>query len=168
MIFEETQRPPRAVLILLTVIMGVSGLFTVLVAWAVSQSEPMETSAITALILACIGVPVAIIGLFLLSRMYVRIDPTGIRVRLTPFHRKGRFLAAGEIKSLRLRPFRPFGEFGGWGIRGFRSWKRMGYIWDGTTALDVELVDGRVVVISVVTPPSNDVLQQLIQTPSKQ
>lgn len=168
MIFEETQRPPRAVLIVLTVIMGVSGLFTALVVWAVSHSEPIETTVITTLVFACVGVPVAIIGLFLLSRMYVRVDATGIRVRLTPFHRKGRFIPADEIRSLRLRPFRPFGEFGGWGIRGFRSWKRMGYIWDGTTALDVELQDGRVIVISVVTPPSNDVLQQLIQTSSKQ
>jgi hypothetical protein len=106
------------------------------------------TGAIT--VLAILTATFALLYLWFRSTtMTVRIDADGVFVHFSKLFHSGRLIPWTDIVSWRVRPFRGFSEFGGWGIR-WDLGKRTGYIWGGTSALELTLTSSKVIVITVV------------------
>jgi hypothetical protein len=147
----EVQHAPKAALrlvggILIAVYSFLVLLFTVLVIGGVD--EPWHAAL---LMIGMGALFVTLVFVMRMSRMYVTLSTDGVHVRYVPFHVKGRFIPWADVKTARLRPIRALGEFGGWGIR-WTFGNKIGYIWDGTTALELRLHNGRTVVITLTQP----------------
>lgn len=147
--FEELQRPPRALKILLLVVMCVPTLIVAGLALVVSigGDQPYDWRSAFAFM-----VPLSMIVLFIVmltSRLRLRIDQYGVAIRFRPFHLQDKVIRPHEITSWRVRPLNAFWEFGGWGIRW--GWKKKwGYVWDGKHAVELTLKNGKTIVCSVV------------------
>lgn len=72
-----------------------------------------------------------------------------MRLRFPPF--VDRRIPFAEIRRVHARTYRPLREFGGWGIRwGGRG--RMAYNVSGNRGVEVELTDGRTVMVGSQSP----------------
>lgn len=147
--FEEVQHAPRAMKIMLFVVMGIPLVITAGGALIVSLSSDQPYNwklAFTFLF------PLTFITLYVVmytSRLRLRIDEHGVAIRFRPFHLQDKVIRPSEIVSWRVRPLNAFWEFGGWGIRW--GWKKKwGYVWDGKHAVELKLRDGRTIVCSVL------------------
>lgn len=159
MTFTETQHLSRQAIRVVTWIMVGVTLFQLVLfstlAIGLRDPEVFYPLGLTLAVLA---------GTTLLMRvatMDVRVSAEGVHVKARFFHRRGRFIPWSDVVAVRLRPLRAFSEFGGWGIRyGFsNTW---GYIYDGTTALELTLASKKKVVISLVDDATlRTVLQSL-------
>lgn len=158
----EVQSVPRAAVrlvngILLAVFLFLAILFTVLSLGG--AEEPLHAM----LVLLGMG---SLIGMLMLlmrtTRMHVAVSSDGVNVRFFPFQTRGRFIPWAEVASARLRPVRAMGEFGGWGLR-WTFGNKMGYIWDGTTGLELRLHSGRTIVITLTNP---DAVEPFLNMPS--
>ncbi|MBK6759314.1 MAG: hypothetical protein IPG73_01190 [Ignavibacteria bacterium] len=89
------------------------------------------------------------VPLYKATSLTVRIDASGVYVRLRPFHFNGRLIPWSEIQTVSIRKVRPIGEFGGWGIR-WNLGKKTGYIWNGEQGLELFLTNGKIVVITIM------------------
>lgn len=147
----EVQTVPLAAIrlvggIFLAILGFLAILFTVLVLGG--AEEPTRALLIVAGMASLLGM---LVLLMRTARMYVIVDDTGVFVRFFPFQVKGRFIPWSEVQQARLRPVRAIGEFGGWGLR-WTFGNKMGYIWDGTTGLELRLHTGRTIVITLTQP----------------
>ena len=94
-----------------------------------------------------------LVGLaLLLVRLDTRIEPSGISVRLFPFHLKYKRYAWAELDSVHVRKYDPIGEFGGWG---YRSWGgKKGNAWNisGNKGIQLKFKSGRELLIGTLKP----------------
>lgn len=110
--------------------------------------------------------PVVIIALVLLLfavlTLHTRIDETSITIRYSPFHRKDFVIGWGDIKTARVVKYDPLFEYGGWGFRKGWSGRKRAYNVSGRMGLELELVDGRILMIGTVRKEEmTSYLQQL-------
>ena len=83
-------------------------------------------------------------ALLLRARLVTEVSPNGVRLRFPPF--VTREIPLAQIRRVEARNYRPLREFGGWGIRwGGRG--RMAYNVSGNRGVEVELTDGRTVMV---------------------
>lgn len=147
MMFTETQHLSRQALRIVTWIMIGVTLFQVVLftTLAVGLRDPEVFYPLGLTLAVLLGTTL----MMRLATMDIRINAEMVHVKARFFHRRGRFIPWSDVVGVRLRPLRAFSEFGGWGIRyGFsNTW---GYIYDGTTALELTLASNKKVVISVV------------------
>jgi hypothetical protein len=89
--------------------------------------------------------PIIFLLFFLFMRLDTNIDETSISVSMSPFGR--RKIAWKNIDKAYVRKYKPIMEFGGWGIRyGFGN-KGMAFTVGGTQGLQLELSNGKKVLI---------------------
>lgn len=139
--FQENQRPREPWLLILH---GFSVLL-LLVAGIVALVSPGPTWV--RLVVAAVAWLVMV--LVASTHLLVRVEEDVLRIRYWPFARKEYPLrGAGPAET---RVYRPIRDFGGWGIRRGR-----GRVWawtmDGKTGVQVELVDGRRVLVGTRRP----------------
>lgn len=107
-----------------------------------------------------------LVGLaLLLVRLDTRIEPSGISVRLFPFHLKYKRYAWAELESVHVRKYDPIGEFGGWG---YRSWGgKKGNAWNisGNKGIQLKFKSGRELLIGTLKPEQvNGFLLEMART----
>jgi len=147
----EVQFVPRAARrlvhgILLAVFLFLAVLFSVLALGG--AEEPVHALLV---LLGLGALFVMLTALMRITRMHVAVTSEGVNVRFFPFQARGRFIPWTDVQTARLRSIRAFGEFGGWGLR-WTFGNKMGYIWDGDTALELRLHTGRTIVITLTRP----------------
>lgn len=104
--------------------------------------------------LAGIGIPIIVLAfvflLFVLLTLHTRIDEKAISIRFAPFHRKDRLIKWSDVKTARVLKYDPLFEYGGWGFRKGWTKRKQAYNVSGRTGLELELNDGRTVMIGTV------------------
>lgn len=148
MTIEHQTFPRSASRIVGSIFGAVMAFLTVLTAALVYAGEESPAGAATVMGLAA-ALLLMLYGWFRSTTLTVRIDADGVFVRFSRLFHKGRLIPWQDIASWRLRPFRGFGEFGGWGIR-WDMGRKTGYIWDGGSALELTLTNGKHVVVTIV------------------
>jgi hypothetical protein len=156
--FKEIQnRKPWYVWLAPIIINGFMGyaLFSQLV-W----KQPVGNNPASDPILILIALLVLLFTILLMSiRLETKINEEGIEARFFPFHIKSRKFSWSEIEKSYLRTYKPIKEYGGWGIKGTR--KNIAYNYSGKTGLQLELKNGRRVLIG--TKMENDIERVLIE-----
>ncbi len=131
------------VLMLLLAIVGMS-------VWALVQQvflgKPFgQNPAPDAFIIIFSMFPVIFLLFFLFMRLDTNIDEESLSVTLSPFGR--RKIAWKNIDKAYVKKYKPLLEFGGWGIRYSLGSKGMAYSVGGNQGLQLELSDGKKVLI---------------------
>ncbi len=83
-------------------------------------------------------------------KLIVEVREDHIRIRYAPL--TTREIPLAEIKRYEARTYQPIREFGGWGIRGWSKRKRMAYNVSGDRGVELELEDGREIMIGSQNP----------------
>jgi hypothetical protein len=146
--FTDVQRAPRTLSIVLLVSGLVSLAFVGLIVFLFEIQEPATDGNPWAVLIGLAALHTALYLLFTSSRLSITVDDEGVRIRFAPFHRSGRFIPWSDVRRITLRPVNAFGEFGGWGIR-WNFGRRLGYVWNARTGMQLDLADGRSVVITI-------------------
>jgi len=96
--------------------------------------------------LAGIGIPVAIMALFLFLKMETEVRPDGLYVRYAPFHIHFKRFGPEDLSEYYARRYKPIREYGGWGIRcSFRNGKA--YNVSGNRGVQLVLGNGKKLLI---------------------
>ncbi len=153
--YEDVQKTPHGLKILLGAVLVISIVINMAVLVAIMQGNDPEASSDLGwlqpgawLIIA----PLIIMFTFFIftsAKMWVWVDDDEIRVRMRPFHIADKHIRWSDVKSFEVRDVSPFGEFGGWGIRWNPFNGKTGYIWGGKDGVELTLNDGKRVVITV-------------------
>lgn len=91
-----------------------------------------------------IGFPLS----FYWMRLIVEVREEHLYIRFVPISRME--IPVTQIKTATTRTYSPLGEYGGWGIRGLSS--RRAYSISGNRGVQLELIDGRIVMIGSDKP----------------
>lgn len=83
-------------------------------------------------------------GLLLATRLTTEVTSGGLVLRFPPL--VNRTIPFAEIRGVQARTYRPLREYGGWGIR-WAGKGRMAYNVSGNKGVEVELADGRTVMV---------------------
>jgi hypothetical protein len=76
-----------------------------------------EETAATVILLSALGLNILIILLMLSTQLTTHINHEGIFYKMSPFHRKFRFIDWDEVYVVYIRQYEPVKEYGGWGLR---------------------------------------------------
>lgn len=90
--------------------------------------------------------------LFLCTRLYTRVDATGVQVRFAPWQRRERHIPWAQVQGCRVRRYRPLIDLGGWGLRRTPSGRLEGYTTRGDQALELDLGERRSLLIGTQRP----------------
>ncbi len=102
-----------------------------------------------ALAVAWLVAGVLVPALTLAARLVTEVAARGLRLRFPPF--VTREIPFAEIRRVQARTYRPLREYGGWGVRwGGRG--KMAYNVSGHHGVEVELTDGRTVMVGSRRP----------------
>lgn len=108
-------------------------------------SKPMSNVGVV--VFACIfGLILPL--LLVLIRIRIQVGKDTLIIRIIPFYRKTFELQ--RIQLLTIEEVNPLKQFGGWGIR--LNGEAVGYIFNGTGAIKLKLIDGSTYVISSNNP----------------
>lgn len=160
--FRETQRPPKAVNVIIYIAMSMTVFVSILttIATFATTPSPVWYDYVVPIVIILIT-PISIWFLFRSMRQTVSMNSTDIRVRQSPIHRKDRVFLWDDVSEVIYRPFSAFGEFGGWGIR-YNMNGVWGYVIGGKHAIEIHLKDGRKRLFSVEdTAGARAALEQL-------
>lgn len=145
--YHEVQHAPRSLKRFLGAIFIFETSIVAIAMLSVALSEQTNMGEILVMLAVVILVPVLMLLLLYRTTLEVTIDDVGIAFIMRPLQRRIRTIPWSDVASITVHPVHPFGEFGGWGIRGFG--KKIGYMWDGKTGIDVLTTTGKRVVISI-------------------
>ncbi|NQW29166.1 MAG: hypothetical protein HQ472_01465 [Ignavibacteria bacterium] len=149
MIFEEVQGPPKTAKRLLMWVALINLCFVAGVI-AITQLDANTADPSACWVVGAIFIITLWLGvLFMRSKMYITVSSADIRVRMSPFHRKGKLIKWADVHHCVVRACTPFGEFGGWGIR-YTFGKKKGYIWNGDYCLDLYMKNGKRNIVTVM------------------
>lgn len=100
-----------------------------------------------------------VVGISAWLRLDTRLDTQGITYRMRPLG--WRRLQWSDVVRAHVRKYAPIAEYGGWGIKG-RSFKNYAYNVSGNQGLQLELADGRRILLGTQRPAElRQVLAQL-------
>ena len=94
-------------------------------------------------------VPILLFLLFIWLKLETSLDIHGISYRMRPF--KWHYLPWSDVQRAYLKEYSPISEFGGWGIKGY-SRKNMAFNVSGNQGLQLELTDGRRILLGTQQP----------------
>ena len=143
--FQETQRFPAWVLVLVLVTAGLSigvfsiGIYVQLIRGEPWGSNPMSDGALAAVGGAFIVLSAALIGLFASLRLITEVHADALHVRFAPMRTKR--IQLDQIAAAEVRTFRPIRDFGGWGVRYTKQLKA--YLASGNRGVQLSMLDGR-------------------------
>ena len=143
-VFREVQRWSPVVRSLLVVLVLATAAGTA-VAYLVAEGGSPRTGwpfvTIAAQAVALLGVAV----LLWTFRLETVVQPAGLSIRCTPFHRRWRQFAPQDLSDCYARSYRPILEYGGWGIR--CGWKGRAYNVSGHEGVQLVLQNGKRILI---------------------
>ena len=90
--------------------------------------------------------------LFFLGNLEIIITPNGLFYKYFPFINKLRKIDKSSIKNYQVRQYKPIREFGGCGLRYNYKTKTSCYNIRGTMGLEIELVNGRRIMLGTQEP----------------
>jgi heme/copper-type cytochrome/quinol oxidase subunit 2 len=158
--FFEVQTPPRGLRITSIVILVFTTLLTAVISLAVVAESTSVFEDLILIVVMTIFVPALILLWLNAMRLEVVVDTRGVHVRIRRMMRKPRTYTWDAVDKVTLRRMNVFGEFGGWGLRYALNGKK-GYVLNGSHGLELRLLSGKRVVISIV---DNNSLQQTLDT----
>lgn len=148
--YEDEQRTPRSLKIILGIFLGSFIVLYAVVVVVMSRGESKPDWIEWSWFLPAPLCLAFTYFIFASAKMRVWVDSEQVRVRMRPFHIADKRIPWTSIKSARVRSkFNAFGEFGGWGIRWNPFNGNTGYIWGGKDGLELTLNDGKRVVVTV-------------------
>ena len=115
-------------------------------------NKPISNGALIISFGASILFGVAIIYLYSACKLEIRLTNEAIFVRLYPFMIKYRTIPFNTISHYEIRTYKPISEYGGWGIRHTFGKKGMAYNIAGKIGLQLELTNGKKVLIGTSDP----------------
>ena len=138
--FTEIQRFRQPLLLVVLALVAVPFWYLVVAHFVFGTTVEGAGALVVFWLFAGVLVPALVLAL----RLRTEVSPTGLRVRFPPF--VDREIPFAEIRRVQSRTYRPLREYGGWGIRwGGRG--RMAYNVSGNKGVEVELTDGRSVMV---------------------
>lgn len=148
--FQETQRFDQWWLRLL--FLGLNVLFA-FGTWQRMPGTGHESNDLPPVAVVVLWLVVAALTLaFFRTRLYTRVDATGVHVRFAPWQRKGQHIPWAEIQGYRVRRYRPLVDLGGWGWRRSLNGRLEGYTTRGDQALELDLGQRRSLLIGTRRP----------------
>lgn len=117
-IFHEEQKFGSWLRWLIYISMGISVVISVfaLTKLPPADSPQVRRQIVLGLVIG-IGVPIAIMALFLLLKLQTQVKPDGIYIRFFPFHLFFKRFGPEDLSDCYARQYKPIWEYGGWGIR---------------------------------------------------
>jgi hypothetical protein len=104
-------------------------------------------------------IPVALIILFLFSRLITTIDQQGIHYKYIPFHSKTKTIAFSDIKEVYVRDYNAIKEFGGWGLRiGFKKGSGRAFNVRSNHGIQILLSNGKRILIGTQKPTEAEIV----------
>jgi len=152
--FQETQRFPTWVMVLVLVTAGASigvfgiGIYVQLIRGEPWGTNPMSDGALAAVGAAFIVLGAALIWLFASLRLITEVHADALHVRFAPMRTKR--IQLDQIAAAEVRTFRPIREFGGWGVRHTKQLKA--YLASGNRGVQLSMLDGRDLLIGSQRP----------------
>ena len=115
------------------------------------QSSP-ETGEVLIVVIVGIGIPLAIMLLFLLVKLETQVLSNGLYIRFFPVHIHFKKFSPEDLKECYARQYKPILEYGGWGIR--YGWFGKGKVYNIRGNQGVQLVfrSGRKLLIGSQRP----------------
>jgi hypothetical protein len=92
----------------------------------------------------------ALMWLFFKGVMTTEVRPTGLYVRLFPFHVSAKKIELLGLVRCEARSYNPIREYGGWGIKAGRG--KRAYNVSGNRGVELEFDDGRILLIGSRMP----------------
>jgi Family of unknown function (DUF6141) len=143
--FIETQRFRQPLLLLLLAAIAAPFWYLVVAHFVVGAEVEAAGDLVGFWLFAGVLLP----GLLLAARLTTEVSARGLRLRFPPF--VNRRIPFADIRGVQARTYRPLREFGGWGIR-WAGRERMAYNVSGNRGVEVELTDGRTVMVGSQRP----------------
>ena len=147
-IFREVQRFRQAwllglVIVPLLAVVGIYGygIISQLIYEEPFGDEPMSDTVLLISGLAAILFCLAIVVLFVMSKLRTEVRGDGLYVRFYPFHLRERKIELEKVVSFRAVVYRPICDYGGWGLR-FKPGGRA-YNVSGRQGVRLEFNNGR-------------------------
>lgn len=124
---------------------------TAIVAFDFWRNENADSEGIT---FAIITLSASALGIlfFSLLKLETTIDSKGVGVKFSPIHQRFKHFPWQEIEKIYIRKYNAIQEFGGWGIRIRPFKKSMAYNVKGSAGLQLELKNGRKILIGTSEP----------------
>lgn len=97
-----------------------------------------------------------VLYLLWIARLDLQVNKAGVYYRWFPWHRSLQFIAWESVAKAHVRKYRAISEYGGWGIKGTR--KNRAYNVSGDFGLQLELLDGRKLLIETSKPKELELL----------
>ena len=147
MIFKEKQNMRQLLWVMIP--LGVT-IIIMLGFWVVDRDMMAEGGLLNSFLII-IGLEALLTLMFLSMALKTTITEKGVTMQYQPLIRKTTFLWS-NIKHAWVREYKPIREFGGWGFRGNLLGKGRAYnVW-GNKGLQLELKNGRRVLIGTQKP----------------
>ncbi len=160
-IFTEEQRFTQLWLHILLIVSFIGPL--VLVVNEYIQKEDKDTEALVGLVVLIASMAL-IYGLIFSLKLKTRIDEMGIHFRFIPFHFSNKMIDWSTIENCYIRKYEAISEYGGWGMKGGKLWRKskgVAYNVKGTTGLQLELKNGKKILIGT---QKQDEMRRVLQT----
>jgi len=148
-LFEETLqfRQPQLWIPYLILFIVVMGSLTYFLFRSPSPGNLVIRLFIPAICLLVLG---GVATFLYISRLEVKVMPSGLQTRFFPLERSFRNLEWKDINQMQITTLRPMRDFGGWGLRLGRNSKA--YIVTGSQSIGLELADGSRLYINTLEP----------------
>ncbi len=109
--------------------------------------NPPNTTELVIIILAGVGVPIAIAALFYFLKLETEVRADGLYIRFVPFHIHFKKFAVDDLSECYARRYKPIREYGGWGIRCGLSGRGRAYNVSGNKGVQLVFKGGRKLLI---------------------
>lgn len=159
--YIEVQKINKLLFVIIIIFAGIIPIVSISI--ALFQSDIKMHSSVSIETILEFLLATAIILLFVLLKLEIKITYDGIYYRLFPFTPRFRKIPFSEIHSYFIRKYNPITEYGGWGIRFSMKREGIAYTVAGTTGLQIYLNSGKKILIGTRQPDSLiSVLNKLI------
>lgn len=156
-IFQESQRFSHTfvwmvVIIVFLVFAGLAGydLAIHLAMRTPSAGKAISHSAFMIMGIAQIVTILFIFGIFYTAQLMTEVRTDGLYIRFKPFHASYRRIGFESLKTYTVCTYRPIMDYGGYGIH--RGWKGWAYNVSGNRGVQIELVNGKKIMIGSQMP----------------
>jgi hypothetical protein len=166
LIYREQQRFTLLLRWLVYTSMGLAMLLSILSLREMSSGQGLPgAKEILSAVLVGLGVPIAIVVLFLILRLETEVRSDGLYVRYYPFHISFRKFSPDDLSECHARQYRPIREFGGWGIRCGLFGKGKAYNVSGNKGVQLVFKNGkRLLIGSQKAEEFEEALRKIIES----
>jgi len=132
----------------------------IIVTVGIGVTNTLMTASDDKCLYGIILIPVVVLLLLFSMNLETKITEVGVDVKSFPLMMRGRHYAWSDIVKAYTREYAPIKEYGGWGIKG--SYQSRAFNVSGKQGLQLELKDGRYVLIGTQKPSEIDAILKSI------